>query len=363
MKILHRYNKCVNLRGVEFLTNDGGAISLQISFKEYKINNMKKNCLFSLLFFISFNLFAEIKISTEVIKSGMHYSIDSSVNVRSEPNLKSDKIGKVNLGDKVNVLEKTEVYFESEGIYDCFYKVECSFGTGYMFGGYISDNADNLVFNGKEQVYFDKKYDYLVSIPSEISIDFATNLEEEDKDVLKKHYYMTEDFDILEFVEYADETLTMETFMRLEKILKNANSKSKKIEKSFSKLTFFTKENSKIIQNECVYSNISKSSIIKDQFSNYSFIALNIKEIQEPHYVEATDFYTFQNGRFVNKRRFATYARDGIYHSENTFVFPSDKDGKKNTVRIIGKYFSGNEVTEEYDVKTVWNGTDFIDNK
>ncbi len=324
---------------------------------------MKKVCLFSLILFISFSLFAEIKISTQKIAPGLHYSIDSSVNVRSEPSLKSDKIGKVNLGDKVTVLEKTEVYFESEGIYDCFYKVECSFGTGYMFGGYISDNADNLVFNGKEQVYFDKKYDYLLSIPYEISIDFASNLKEEDKDVLKKHYFMTGDSDYLDFVEYADEALTMEIFIRLEKILKNASEKVKQIEKSFSKVTFFTKENAKIIQKECIYSNISKASIIKDQFSNYSFIALNIKEIEEPHYAEATDFYTFQNGQFVNKRRFATYARDGGYQSENSFVFPSDNGGKKNTVQITGKYLSGNEVTEEYDVKTVWNGKDFVDSK
>ena len=83
-----------------------------------------------------------MKISTNEIKNGIHYSIDSSVNIRKTPSLSAEKIGKVNFGDKIEVLEKTEIYFESEGIYDCFYKVKCDLGIGYMFGGYISDNAD-----------------------------------------------------------------------------------------------------------------------------------------------------------------------------------------------------------------------------
>lgn len=78
-------------------------------------------------------------------------------------------MGKVNLGDKIEVLEKTEIYFEAEGIYDCFYKIKCDSGTGYMFGGYISDNAETLRFEGNEFRYFDKLYDYKIKLPKRIS--------------------------------------------------------------------------------------------------------------------------------------------------------------------------------------------------
>ena len=81
---------------------------------------------------LSINLFAEIKISTKELKKGMHYSIDSNVNIRKEAALSSEKIGKVNTGDEIEVLEKTEVYFESEGIYDYFYKVKCKGITDLM---------------------------------------------------------------------------------------------------------------------------------------------------------------------------------------------------------------------------------------
>ena len=52
-----------------------------------------------------------MKISTNEIKNGIHYSIDSSVNIRKTPSLSAEKIGKVNFGDKIEVLEKTEIYF------------------------------------------------------------------------------------------------------------------------------------------------------------------------------------------------------------------------------------------------------------
>ena len=119
---------------------------------------MKKALLYFCLSIISINLFAEMKISTKEIKKGIHYSIDTSVNIRKSPSLSAEKMGKVNLGDKIEVLEKTEIYFEAEGIYDCFYKIKCDSGTGYMFGGYISDNAETLRFEENEFSYFDKLY-------------------------------------------------------------------------------------------------------------------------------------------------------------------------------------------------------------
>ena len=176
---------------------------------------MKKVFLFSCLFFISLNLFANMKISTNEIKNGIHYSIDSSVNIRKTPSLSAEKIGKVNFGDKIEVLEKTEIYFESEGIYDCFYKVKCDLGIGYMFGGYISDNTDFFPDNGNNLTYFDKLYNYEISIPKRISESSFYKYKDQ-SDFIRCHYqeYTEESFSYLPkdnkgyyvYVEFADET-------------------------------------------------------------------------------------------------------------------------------------------------------------
>lgn len=320
---------------------------------------MKKLISISICFFTIFNLFAQAKISTNELKKGTHYSIDSSVNIRSDASLKSEKIGKVNLGDKIEVLEKTEVYFESEGIYDCFYKVKADCGTGYMFGGYISDNADEAVFDGKNKIYFDKIYRYSVKIPLEVEYSFLENLSKENYTFATKWYRPGADFDIFEYVEFADEEPTFDDLVKLSSILKGQKGKTE--EKSLTKALIFTKDGSSIETNNLTYNKISEISLVKNQFKNATFIAMKVEDISAVGYVDATDFYTFQNGKLVNKRRFANSASEGMYHSENVFVFPNDKGGEKNTVRIIGKYFQNNKVTEEYDVKTVWNGKDFID--
>jgi len=321
---------------------------------------MKKRNLFLVLLLLctSFNLFAELKISTQELKNGLHYVIDSSVNIRKEASLKSEKIGKVNLGEKIEVLEKTNVYFESEGIYDCFYKVKTSFGTGYMFGGYISDNADVLIFQGKEQNYFDKLYNYEIKIPQNISYKDYNKLSEEKKKVLGQFYQ--DDFnDYFSYTEFVDETPSFERLIEMEKILKNSGEES--VEKKYSKLTLFTQNKSSIEKTDIVYNTISEVSLLKNQFTNASFIKIKFIDLAGGSYLDATELYTFQNGKFINKRRCANYAQDEIYQTINTFIFPAEKGGEKDTIKINEKYLTGNTVTEEYETKIIWNGKDFIE--
>ncbi len=317
---------------------------------------MKKSfSLLIVLFGISLNLFAEITISTNELKKGIHYSVDSSVNIRKEPSFASAKIGKVNLGDLVEVLEKTDVYFESEGICDCFYKVKTDFGIGYMFGGYISDNADTVLFDGKNQTYFDKLYNFTIRIPKKINETDFFRLLDDNQEILFAHYKKEKNNFV--YFEYAYEEPSLETLIELEKILHSC--KGDFTEHKYAKAVLFTLYNTEVVKRDFKYSKISDIKLVKNQFKGTSFVALEIQESSEPYYVDATAFITFQNGVFLEKRRFSKYARDGRYLEENIFVMPGDKGGEKDTVRIIGKYIEGNEVTEKYDVKIFWNGKDF----
>lgn len=318
---------------------------------------MKKVLLSLCLSVISVSLFAEIKIATKEIKKGIHYSVDSSVNIRKEASLSSEKIGKVNLGDKIEVLEKTDVYFESEGIYDCFYKIKCAAGTGYMFGGYISDNADNLIFENKEYVYFDKSYDCSIYIPKKISSKTFYNLSADNQSVLRP-YFMDND-SVFDYTEFAGESPSLEKLIEIEKILRKV--KGETFERKFSKASLYTKNGSTIKKTDLIYNKISEISILKNQFKNASFLLLKIIEYTDMGYVDATDLITFQNGEFKLKRRCATSAQDGIYSSTNTFIFPNDEGGEKDTIIIKGKYLQGTKVTEEYNEKSIWDGKNFID--
>ncbi|MCR5763483.1 MAG: SH3 domain-containing protein [Treponema sp.] len=333
---------------------------------------MKKVFLISCLFLISLNLFAGIRISTKDIKAGTHYSIDSSVNIRKNPSLSAEKLGKVNFGDKIEVLEKTEVYFESEGIYDCFYKINCSLGIGYMFGGYISDNAEDSLGNGSNLTYFDKLYDYEIKIPKRISEKSFFKFAEK-SNFIGQHYvkYSKEDHSYLPgnnegyyiYIDFAGESPSIEELTENGRLL--ANEKEDPLIFNFSKASLFaiSKSKSTSIKKDLVYEKISDLKILKDQFANTTFISYKMLEASEPHYVEGREFVTLQDGEFKIKRRCANYARDGIYSAQNAFIFPDDKEGEKNTIRIIGKYLQGNEVTGEYDEKIYWNGKDFAERK
>lgn len=318
---------------------------------------MKKSIFVIFLLFISLNLFAEVKISTGELKTGIHYSVDSAVNIRKAPSLTSEKIGKVNLADKVEVLEKTEVYFESEGIYDCFYKVKCNCGIGYMFGGYISDNADNLLFDGENRLYFDKLYNYKITIPEKLSSNNFYKYAE-DNGFIAMHYRENSKGDYT-YVDFAYESPSLEELLKVEKVLMKEKENPKEF--SFSKVILFSADDSHVVKNELVYSKIDEIKIIKNQFTNTSFISYKLLEVNEPNYIDATEFVTFQNGNFIVKRRYSNYARSGLYQAYNTFIMPLDKGGAKDTIRIIGKYTQSNEITEEYDETIFWNGKDFID--
>ena len=134
---------------------------------------------------------------------------------------------------------------------------------------------------------------------------------------------------------------------------------------SFSKASLFAfnKAKSINIKKELIYKKISELKILKNQFTNTTFISCKMVEASEPHYAEGIELITLQNGAFEIKRRCVTYARDGIYSAQNTFIFPNDKAGEKNYIRIKGKYFRGNEISEEYESKIFWNGMDFIEQK
>lgn len=83
-----------------------------------------------------------------VFEPGTYYMMDTNVNIRSEPNTHSQKLGKLQPGDKIEVLEQAAGSIYSPIIIDNFpgywYKIRFGEITGYVFSKYIAVNTYQL---------------------------------------------------------------------------------------------------------------------------------------------------------------------------------------------------------------------------
>ncbi len=88
---------------------------------------------------------------------GVHFVIDDSVNVRSEPNLNGKKLFKLNTGDKIQITEysKDWDWILAEGLWSPWYKISCAKGEGYVCARYISTKqvSFDIDFDGRKEIF------------------------------------------------------------------------------------------------------------------------------------------------------------------------------------------------------------------
>lgn len=313
------------------------------------------------------NVFAEVRITTNQVETGVHYITDTEVNVRTEPSFSAEKIGKINTGDKIKVVKKTDIYKVSGGIYDCFYEVESDVGKGYVFGAYISDNTETLVFEGNKQVYFDKLHNYTIKIPTKIdAVDFFI-LGHSKQEFLFKFYYFSEKDDAYLYDKNLKQNPTFADYLQISSYLNGIGKDF--FEKTYSKAMLFTIKDSEVKNKNFVYSKISEVKVLKNDFTNASFISLKYLQNDDSEEIDATEIVTFYNGEFVPQKLGQDYLTNyqkkskskSVLKKEIQLILPKDKGGKKDTIMAIVKIKDGDEVLEEHNLNLLWNGKEFIE--
>jgi hypothetical protein len=73
-----------------------------------------------------------------LFQPGLYYMLDYPVNVRMEPNLNSEIVGKLNLHEQIEILEPSLYVQKIEDIWSDWYKIKYKNSTGYIWGGYIA---------------------------------------------------------------------------------------------------------------------------------------------------------------------------------------------------------------------------------
>jgi hypothetical protein len=81
---------------------------------------------------------------------GKYNILESSVNIRSQPNLTSSVIGKLELHSEIKILYRTENYQTIDGMTHYWYKIRYEDITGYVWGGFISINTKVFDIDGKK---------------------------------------------------------------------------------------------------------------------------------------------------------------------------------------------------------------------
>jgi hypothetical protein len=64
--------------------------------------------------------------------------LDSPVNIRSQPAVSAEIVGRLGLHDEIEILEKTNTIQQIEGIDQFWYKIRFSNIIGYIWGGYVA---------------------------------------------------------------------------------------------------------------------------------------------------------------------------------------------------------------------------------
>ena len=88
-----------------------------------------------------------------IFKPGKYNILESSVNIRSQPNLTSSVIGKLELHSEIEIIEKAENFQTINGITHYWYKIKYEDITGYIWGGFISIETKIFVIDNNTNMY------------------------------------------------------------------------------------------------------------------------------------------------------------------------------------------------------------------
>jgi hypothetical protein len=110
-----------------------------------------------LYFFPLFCLFAGGTVGYE-IEPGKYHILAHRVNIRSQPNLNGEIIGKLELNDEVEVIENMFNEQKIDNVVQYWYKIRFKEIEGYVWGGYIA--IDSLVCdidnNGTDDYFYSR---------------------------------------------------------------------------------------------------------------------------------------------------------------------------------------------------------------
>ena len=121
-------------------------------------------CIFIISLFCNFQLFAQ-DILPYILNPGFYRIIDYPINIRSEPGLHGNIIGKLSLHDEIEVIENTNKMDYFENYSDYWYKIKINNIVGYIWGGYIAVNyfETDLDKNGQKDIIY-IRYIYKIGI-------------------------------------------------------------------------------------------------------------------------------------------------------------------------------------------------------
>jgi hypothetical protein len=87
-----------------------------------------------------FSLFS-LEDSAYAIQSGKYKMLDFPVNIRSQPSLSGNIIGRLQLHDEIEVIENMGNEQRIDGVLQNWYKIKFNEIIGFIWGGYISLNT------------------------------------------------------------------------------------------------------------------------------------------------------------------------------------------------------------------------------
>jgi hypothetical protein len=85
-----------------------------------------------------------------IFKPGKYNMLESSVNIRSQPNLTGSVIGKLELHSEIEIIERAENFQTINGMTHYWYKIKYEDITGYIWGGFISISKEIFEIDGKK---------------------------------------------------------------------------------------------------------------------------------------------------------------------------------------------------------------------
>ena len=103
------------------------------------------------LLFLQFNLYA-VERFADIIEPGIYYMLDYPVNIRSQPNINSSVIGRLELHSQIEVIENMGNPQVIDGILQNWYKIRHNSLEGYIWGGFIA--RESFVFDDNGIRYY-----------------------------------------------------------------------------------------------------------------------------------------------------------------------------------------------------------------
>jgi hypothetical protein len=134
---------------------------------------MKNVCFVTLFILMTCSIFSQNNVFK--FNPGHYFILDYPINIRSQPNLQGEIIGRLYLNNRIEIIQATDKIDFIDNVYSYWYLIKYNEIVGYIFGGFIA--VGRLVFdidrNGIEDYIF---FRFSKSIDSHDIIDSYQDL-------------------------------------------------------------------------------------------------------------------------------------------------------------------------------------------